>query len=74
MPFSPKDFEINEQLEVENFIKKTQFIQGSYFLYAKGNVIKRSFITELNKFLSIYGSVSYFGQKKTINQTNNIVK
>ena len=74
MPFSPKDFEINEQLEVENFIKKTQFIQGSYFLYDKGNVIKRSFITELNKFLSIYGSVSYFGQKKTINQTNNIVK
>ena len=74
MPFSPKDFEINEQLEVENFIKKTQFIQGSYFLYDKGNVIKRSFITELNKFLTIYGSVSYFGQKKTINQTNNIVK
>ena len=74
MPFSPKDFEINEQLEVENFIKKTQFIQGSYFLYDKGNVIKRSFITELNKFLSIYGSVSYFGQKKPINQTNNIVK
>ena len=29
-PFSPKDFEINEKLEVENFIKKkTQFIQGS---------------------------------------------
>ena len=31
-PFSPKDFEINEQLEVRNFIKK-QFIRGSYFLY-----------------------------------------
>ena len=54
MLFSSKDFEINEPLEVENFIKKTQSVQGSYFLYDKSNVIKRSFITEINKFLSIY--------------------
>ena len=66
--FSSKDFEINEQLEVENFIKNTQFIQAGYFLYDKSNVIKRSFITELNKLLSIYGSISYFGEKNPINQ------
>ena len=29
-PFSPKEFEINEQLEVKNYIKK-QFIQSRYF-------------------------------------------
>ena len=66
--FAPKYFEINEQSEVEALIKKTQFIEGSYFSYDKSNVIKRYFLTEPNKFLSIYCSISYFGERKAINQ------
>ena len=41
-------------------------------MYDKSNVIKRSFITELNKFLSIYGSISYFGETKSYQPTQII--
>ena len=40
------------------------FINESYFLYDKSNFIKETFITEIKKIVSIYGSVSYFGKKK----------
>ena len=66
--FSLKDFEINEQSEAETLIEKTQIIEGTYFSYDKSNVIKRSFLTEPNTFLSIYCSISYFGERKAINQ------
>ena len=71
-PFSPDDFKLNEPIELENILEKTQFIQDSYFLYDKNNLIKKSFITELNKFISIYGSISYFGNKK-INKPTEII-
>ena len=66
--FSPKDFEINKQIETENFINRTQFVQDSYFLYTKCNIIKKNFVTELNKFIFIYGSVSYIGKKSLMNR------
>ena len=31
-PFSPENIEVNEQIEIENFIKKTQFIQELFFI------------------------------------------
>ena len=35
------------------------------FLYDKSNLIKQTFVTEINKLLSIYGSISYFDKKGT---------
>ena len=42
------------------------------FLYNKSNFLNRSFITELNKFISIYRSISYFDTQK-INEAAEIV-
>ena len=39
------------------------FINESYFLYDKSNFILDTFITALNKKISIYGSFSYFQGK-----------
>ena len=57
---------------VENDIEKiykhyTIFLniyQETYLLYDRNNLLKKSFIDELNVFLSIYCSVSYFGETK----------
>ena len=48
------------------------FIDESFFLYDKCNLIKKSFITELNKLIPIYGFISYF-EKKTFNELAQIV-
>ena len=40
-------------------------MQDSYFIYDYINFVKELFITGLNKFISIYGSVIYFDEKKT---------
>ena len=44
----------------------------SYFLYDKSNMIEQTFITNLNKLISVYGSISYF-DKKSINEAVEIV-
>ena len=33
------------------------------FLCDKSNLLKESFITEINNLISVYGSISYFGKK-----------
>ena len=50
---------------IDNYIKKLtiNFISESYFLYDKSNFIKETFMMEINKIVSIYGSVSYFDKK-----------
>ena len=54
---------------IDSYIKKltVDFIYESYFLYDKINFIKETFITEINKKILIYSSISYFG-KKTENE------
>ena len=42
------------------------FINESYFLYNKSNLIKKTFITAINKQVSLYGSFSYFSEKTSI--------
>ena len=42
------------------------------FLYNKSNLKKQIFVTEINKLLSIYGCISYFGKKDT-NETAQII-
>ena len=36
----------------------------NFFLYDKSNFIEKTFITELNKRVTLYGSISYFCKKK----------
>ena len=47
---------------IENYIKKltVSFVNETYFLYDKSKLIKQTLVTEINKLLSIYGSVTYF--------------
>ena len=47
-------------------IPTKNFINESFFLYDKSNTIKKTFITALNKQLSIYGSFSYFSGNTSI--------
>ena len=60
--FDEKTF--NEKVAEFKTILKKEFINESFLLYDKSNTIKRTFITALNKELSIYGSFSYFSGKK----------
>ena len=39
------------------------YINESCFLYDRNGFIKQTFITALNKTISIYGSISYFNKK-----------
>ena len=39
------------------------FFQESYFLYDRSNLVKQSFVNEINRFLPIYCSASYFSEK-----------
>ena len=48
------------------------YINKSYFLYDKSDLIKETFITALNKKVSIYVSISYFN-KKTENEIFKII-
>ena len=41
------------------------FLNESYFLYDKSNLIKQIFVTEINNLLSIYGSIGYFNKNGT---------
>ena len=48
------------------------YINESYFLYNKSELIKETFINALNKKVWIYGSISYFN-KKTENEIFKII-
>ena len=48
------------------------YINESYFLYDKSDLIKETFITALSKKVSTYGSISYFN-KKTGNKIFKII-
>ena len=39
------------------------FVNESYFLYNKKNMIEQTLTTEINTLISVYGSISYFGKK-----------
>ena len=43
---------------------RTKIFQDSYFLYDHSNLVKKYFITELSKFISIYSRISYSGEKR----------
>ena len=65
--FYPIKKGIKEIIEEYNAIPTKKFINESYFLYDKSNLIKETFITAIiNKQLSLYGSFSYFSGKTSI--------
>ena len=52
-------------------IKNNQAIQSSFFIYDRSNIIKKTFVNEINEFLPIMCSFGYFG--KTTDIRNNFV-
>ena len=54
---------------IENWIKRltVNFINKSYFLYDKSNLIKETLITDINTRVLMYGSISYFVEIKNQN-------
>lgn len=57
--------EITEAIDEYNKLLQKYFVNESYFLYDKSNLIKDTHITAINKNLSIYGSLSYFQGQST---------
>ena len=61
---------IDGKLEVKtNYFAITErlnLIQDSYFMCNHSNFVKKLFISKRNKFISMYGSISYFDEKKSI--------
>ena len=47
------------------------FIEEIFFSFDKNNLIKELFIIEITKLISVYGSISYFGEK--VNRINEII-
>ena len=59
---------------IENYINKITvgFLNESYFFYDKSNVIEQTFVTEINKLISVYGFISFFNTK-SVNEKVQIV-
>ena len=62
LSFPTKENIEDKSAEYNNFPTK-EFVNESYFLYHKSNLIKKIFVRAINKILSIYGSFSYFSGK-----------
>ena len=61
--FYPTQQQIEENIKNYNNVPVKYFINESYFLYDKSDLIKETYITALNKKVLIYGSASYFDKK-----------
>ena len=61
--FFPSEKSIKEKIAEYNAIPTKNYINESYFLYDKSNLIKKTFVTAIDKQLSLYGSFSYFFRK-----------
>ena len=57
---------IEDKISEYNAILTKNFINESFFLYDKSNLIKKTFVTAINKQLLLYGSFSYFSGKTSI--------
>ena len=60
-----KKKKIEEKISEYIAIPTKNFINKTHFLYDKSNLIKKNFVTAINKQLSLYGSFSYFSGTTT---------
>ena len=70
--FNPQVKPIRVAFENYNNKLLVNYINESSFLYDKSDLIKETYIIELNRKVLIYGSISYFN-KKTENEIFRIV-
>ena len=70
--FFPEQKPIEDAIKKLNEVSVKYFINESYFLYDKSDLIKETFVTSIQKKISIYGSISYFSTK-TENEIFKIV-
>ena len=68
--FFPKQKGIEDAIKNYKNVPVAHYTNESYFLFDKRDLIKKTFITALNKKILIYGSISYFNKKAE----NEIVK
>ena len=61
--FYPQQKPICELITEYNNLPSKYFVNESYFLYGRSNLIKDTHITALNKTVQLYGSISYFKVK-----------
>ena len=71
--FFPIKKDIKDYTDEYNGFPNKYFVNESYFLYDKSNLILDSYITALNKKISIDGSFSYFNGKKQNEKLNLII-
>ena len=70
---------IEEKIAEYQAVPTKNFVNESFFLYDKSNLIKNAFVTAINKQLSLYGSFSYFSGKTAASNlklvsSNNFLK
>ena len=57
--FSKENLITDEEIAIRKnhfpMVEKKNLLLNSYFLYDRSNFVKTSFITELHKFISVYG-------------------
>ena len=64
--FYPVVKNLKEKIAEYNAIPTKNFINESYLLYDKSNLIKKTFVTAINKHLNLYSLFSYFSGKTGI--------
>ena len=61
--YFPIQKDIKDKIDEYKSVPEKNFVNESYFLYDKSNLILNTFITALNKKISIHGSFIYFIRK-----------
>ena len=61
--FFPEQKVIEDSIKTYKNMPIKYYINESYFLYDKNDLLKETFITALNQKISIYDSISYFNKK-----------
>lgn len=57
----------NEKLKkIIPITDKSNLMQVNYFIYDHSNFVKKSFIIKINKFVFLYGSITYFDEKNLL--------
>ena len=65
---------IDEKTKEIGGLKKLSLVQDSYFLYDNSNLVRKTYITKLNNYITINGSNLYFNEKKSNGSINNHTK